>query len=98
MYFANIPPTAIVDKITRAKTAHTIVLMITAINLTGNLPLDVPLKGTIDANSPIFSETLNAGESAVLTFTITWDENNSDPSGAGKTDILELRIAVEQVD
>ena len=75
-----------------------VALNITAINLTGNLPLDIPLKGDENADSPIFSKALNPGESAVLTFEITWNGNNSDPSAAGKTDILELRIAVDQVD
>jgi hypothetical protein len=75
-----------------------VALNITAINLTGNLPIDVPLKGMIAADSPIFSETLDSGDTATFTFAITWDKNNSNPAAAGKTDILELRIAVEQVD
>jgi hypothetical protein len=76
----------------------TVALNVTAANLTGNLPIDVPLKGTPAASLPMFSRTLNPGEVATHQFKITWNSGSTDPSAAGKTDILELKVAVEQVD
>jgi len=69
-----------------------------AANITGNLPLEVPLKGTPEANTPITSQRLNQGESHEGTAKIVWNTENSSPSAAEKTDLIEFKIVAEQVD
>ena len=69
-----------------------------ATNLTGNLPIDVPLSGTPEAATPIFSQSLQPDGTATFTVSVSWDKENSDPSAAGKTDLLELRVVAEQID
>ena len=71
---------------------------VTAVNLTGNLPVDVPLKGSANANTPVFSQALGQGETADLTFSVVWDAALSDPAAAGKADLLELKFTVKQID
>ena len=75
-----------------------VALEVTAANLTGNLPLNVPLKGTPEAEQPMFSETLQPGETKTLEYQISWDDEKSNPTAAGKTDVLDLRIMTVQVD
>ena len=62
----------------------------TVVNLTGNLPLEVPQSGV--------PQTLAPGEKETVVVTVLWDKNNADPSYAGKTDLLEIQIVTAQVD
>ena len=62
----------------------------TVTNLTGNLPLDIPLSGV--------PQNLAPGENKAIELTVSWDKNKSDPANMGKTDLLNLRIVVEQID
>ena len=67
-------------------------------NVTGNLPLDAPRSGTANAEPIGTSSALAPGDTDNYSFNLKWDEEKTDPSYAGKTDILQIKIVVEQVD
>ena len=68
------------------------------VNLTGNLPLNVPLYDPTKVTEPIFSQVLQPKATATYSVFVSWDQNQSHPSAAGKTDLLELKVTAEQID
>lgn len=73
-------------------------LTVGIVNLTGNLPIDLPLAGTVEAGIPAFEKKLAPAESVTFSVTVSWDEAENDPSAAGKTDVVEIQVSAEQVD
>lgn len=62
----------------------------TVINQTKNLPLKIPMSGV--------PTQLDPNEEMTIEVVISWDKDDNDPVFTGKTDLLELRVAVDQVD
>lgn len=79
-----------------------VALQIYIVNMTGNLPLNIPYYGTDQANTPVYSSSLAPGaEAQELGFDIKWDDeadNNTDPAYSGKTDVIQFRVQAVQVD
>ena len=74
-------------------------LQLYAANMTGNLPLNVPCYGTADANNPAFTAQLAPGETKDdIVYDIVWNNLEIDPMYAGKTDIIQFRVQIVQVD
>ena len=71
---------------------------VTVVNKTGNLPLNVPVKGTPKADTPIVTSVLSPDSSDTVDLSVSWPAEHSDPSYAGKSDILELKVSAVQID
>ena len=69
---------------------------VTAENLTDNLPIKTQL---LSGGNVVKEGYLAPGaQETTFTFEIYWDSTVTDPIYAGKVDLLQLRIAAEQID